>query len=104
MNNFFTSKKTKFAKLFLQLFCLIIPGCITIPLAAVNDSAKWSLKDYLEKNNFIIDFDVLLEATFEFKLRTIKLRINLPYNKPECYALTGKVIFKHIIKIYNFKL
>lgn len=56
----------------------------------VNET-NWSSEAYLEQNNFTINFDLLLNTEFTFHLRTIKLRVNLPFDTPECYGLTGKV-------------
>ena len=65
--------------------------CIEINISEVNNTENWTLKEFLNDQNFTINFDLLLEAHFEFKLKAIKLRLNLPYNTPECYSLTGLV-------------
>ncbi|XP_071536411.1 mucolipin-3-like isoform X3 [Panulirus ornatus] len=66
--------------------------CLSIPPSDVSVTG-WSAKTYLEQHNFTFDFDLLLKVDFTFVLRTIKLRVNLPFDTPECYHLTGSVIF-----------
>lgn len=80
----------------LNLFCFIFlpaAACIDIPVEEVN-ATDWSIEAYLEQKNFTINFDLLLNTVFTFHLRTIKLRVNLPFDTPECYGLTGKVSYE----------
>ncbi|XP_050716232.1 mucolipin-3-like isoform X3 [Eriocheir sinensis] len=72
----------------------ITTSCINIPVEEVN-ATDWSIETYLEQNNFTINFDLLLNTEFTFHLRTIKLRVNLPFDTPECYGLTGKIVFNN---------
>ncbi|XP_042242330.1 mucolipin-3-like isoform X2 [Homarus americanus] len=68
--------------------------CINIPPSEANVT-HWSSKTYLEQQNFTLNFDLLLNAEFEFILRTIKLRVSLPFDTPECYCMTSKVQFNN---------
>ncbi|KAK7078325.1 Mucolipin-2 [Halocaridina rubra] len=70
----------------------ITKTCVDIPPSIANGS-DWSVKKFLETKNITFDFDLLLNTDFTFELRTIKLRVNLPFDTPECYHLTGRVIF-----------
>ncbi|XP_042865160.1 mucolipin-3-like isoform X3 [Penaeus japonicus] len=72
----------------------ITQSCIDIPLSEAN-ATDWSTKAFMEKKNFTFNFDLLLNTEFTFQLRTIKLRVNLPFDTPECYRLTGKVVFNN---------
>ncbi|XP_047498614.1 mucolipin-3-like isoform X4 [Penaeus chinensis] len=72
----------------------VTQSCIEIPPSEAN-ATDWSTKDFMEKNNFTFNFDLLLNTDFTFQLRTIKLRVNLPFDTPECYRLTGKVVFNN---------
>ncbi|XP_064120479.1 mucolipin-3-like isoform X3 [Macrobrachium nipponense] len=72
----------------------ITTNCIDIPPSEAN-ATGWNVKDFLEEKNVTFDFDLLLNTDFTFNLRTIKLRVNLPFDTPECYHLTGKVIFNN---------
>ncbi|KAK8729969.1 hypothetical protein OTU49_008411 [Cherax quadricarinatus] len=68
-------------------------SCINITLSEVTPG--WSTKTFLENNNFTLNFDLLLSATFNFVLKTIKLRVILPYETPECYRMTNKMTFNN---------
>ncbi|XP_068230057.1 mucolipin-3-like isoform X4 [Palaemon carinicauda] len=72
----------------------ITKNCIDIPPSEAN-ATGWNVKEFLEEKNVTFDFDLLLNTDFTFNLRTIKLRVNLPFDTPECYHLTGKVIFNN---------
>ncbi|XP_069983303.1 mucolipin-3 isoform X5 [Penaeus vannamei] len=72
----------------------VTQSCIEIPPSEAN-ATDWSTKEFMEKNNFTFNFDLLLNTDFTFQLRTIKLRVNLPFDTPECYRLTGKVVFNN---------
>ena len=76
----------------ISFFDLVIPFavCIDIPLKDMNTTG-WSSEAFLKKKNYIINFDLLMNIEFIFYLHTIKLRVNLPFDTPECYGLTGKV-------------
>ncbi|KAK4303951.1 hypothetical protein Pmani_024076 [Petrolisthes manimaculis] len=70
-------------------------SCYQIPTAEVNATA-WSTERFLKDTyNFTFNFDLLLNTEFIFQLRTIKLRVNLPYETPECYRLISKVQFNN---------
>lgn len=69
--------------------------CIKVPIKLVNSTEKWSTKEFLSDNNITINFDLLLGLKFTFSLRTIKLRVSLPFDVPECYRLIGTVIFNN---------
>ncbi|CAL4150759.1 unnamed protein product, partial [Meganyctiphanes norvegica] len=73
----------------------ITKDCINIPITLVNSTENWSTKDYLAEHNITFNFDLLLGVEFTFALRTIKLRVNLPFDVPECYRLIGKVLFNN---------
>ncbi|KAK3869804.1 hypothetical protein Pcinc_024913 [Petrolisthes cinctipes] len=70
-------------------------SCYQIPTAEINATA-WSTERFLKDTyNFTFNFDLLLNTEFIFQLRTIKLRVNLPYETPECYRLVSKVEFNN---------
>lgn len=72
----------------------VTKSCIDIPLSEAN-ATSWSTEAFLKERDYIINFDLLLNIDFTFHLHTIKLRVNLPFDTPECYGLTGKVIFNN---------
>lgn len=70
---------------------MFLTACYNLPTTEIN-ATTWSTEQYLmDTYNFTFNFDLLLNTEFIFQLRTIKLRVNLPYETPECYRLTGKV-------------
>ncbi|XP_063866411.1 mucolipin-3-like isoform X4 [Scylla paramamosain] len=71
----------------------IAKSCIDIPVQM--NVTSWSSEAFLKKKNYILNFDLLMNIEFTFHLHTIKLRVNLPFDTPECYGLTGKVIFNN---------
>ncbi|XP_045104763.1 mucolipin-3-like isoform X4 [Portunus trituberculatus] len=71
----------------------ITKSCIEIPVEV--NVTSWSSEAFLKNKSYIINFDLLMNIEFTFHLHTIKLRVNLPFDTPECYGLTGKVIFNN---------
>ncbi|XP_045104765.1 mucolipin-3-like isoform X6 [Portunus trituberculatus] len=67
----------------------ITKSCIEIPVEV--NVTSWSSEAFLKNKSYIINFDLLMNIEFTFHLHTIKLRVNLPFDTPECYGLTGKV-------------
>ncbi|XP_069169332.1 mucolipin-3-like [Procambarus clarkii] len=69
-------------------------SCISIPISETIKT-DWSMKTFLIDNNFALDFDILLGADLNFVLKTVKLRVNLPFDTPECYEMTSRILFSN---------
>ncbi|XP_045594898.2 mucolipin-3 isoform X2 [Procambarus clarkii] len=70
-------------------------SCISIPLLSETNKTEWSMKTFLIDNNFTLDFNILLGADLNFVLKTVKLRVNLPFDTPECYEMTSRIVFSN---------
>ncbi|XP_076066914.1 mucolipin-3-like isoform X3 [Oratosquilla oratoria] len=69
-----------------------INECINVPL---NSSKNFSSKKFFEDNDFVINFNTLLSAEFNFDILTVRLRTLSPGEAPRCYRIMTKLFFNN---------
>lgn len=64
-------------------------SCITF----VKENVVNGVQDYLDKNNFTIQFSAVVKTTLDFAIKTVNLKASGPISAPDCYRFDIQILF-----------